>query len=107
MRKMFAFWESYKSIIFQIKAEQKDAVLAELKEGLFVKIKGMPVYSTYDRELEISNIVGIKKIADFTTKRMDTSELKRVELHCHTKMSDMDGTSEVKDLIKILILKTF
>lgn len=83
-----------------LKAEQKESVLNELKEGLFVKIKGMPVYSTYDRELEISNIVGIKKIADFTTKRMDTAERKRVELHCHTKMSDMDGTSEVKDLIK-------
>lgn len=25
---------------------------------------------------------------------------KRVELHCHTKMSDMDGVSEVKDLVK-------
>ena len=26
--------------------------------------------------------------------------MKRVELHCHTKMSDMDGVSEVKDIIK-------
>ena len=25
---------------------------------------------------------------------------KRVELHCHTKMSDMDGVSDVKDIIK-------
>ncbi len=31
---------------------------------------------------------------------MDNSPLKRVELHCHTKMSDMDGVSEVKDIIK-------
>ena len=31
---------------------------------------------------------------------MDTSIEKRVELHCHTKMSDMDGVSEVKDIIK-------
>jgi len=23
-----------------------------------------------------------------------------VELHCHTKMSDMDGVSEAKDLVK-------
>ena len=31
---------------------------------------------------------------------MDNSPVKRVELHCHTKMSDMDGVSEVKDIIK-------
>lgn len=31
---------------------------------------------------------------------MDNSLEKRVELHCHTKMSDMDGVSEVKDIIK-------
>ena len=28
------------------------------------------------------------------------SPIKRVELHCHTKMSDMDGVSEVKDIVK-------
>ena len=32
--------------------------------------------------------------------RMDTSVEKRVELHCHTKMSDMDGVSDVKDIVK-------
>ena len=31
---------------------------------------------------------------------MDTSPEKRVELHCHTKMSDMDGVSECKDIVK-------
>lgn len=31
---------------------------------------------------------------------MDHSVRKRVELHCHTKMSDMDGVSEVKDIVK-------
>ena len=29
--------------------------------------------------------------------RNDTSPEKRVELHCHTKMSDMDGVSEVQE----------
>ncbi len=31
---------------------------------------------------------------------MDNSPLKRVELHCHTKMSDMDGVTDVGDLVK-------
>ncbi|MEG0214709.1 MAG: PolC-type DNA polymerase III, partial [Hungatella sp.] len=37
---------------------------------------------------------------DFSGKRTDHSPVKRVELHCHTKMSDMDGVSEVKDIVK-------
>ena len=40
------------------------------------------------------------KISDFTESRKDNAVEKRVELHCHTKMSDMDGVSEVKDLVK-------
>lgn len=44
--------------------------------------------------------MGIKKSEDFTSKRVDNAPVKRVELHCHTKMSDMDGVSEVKDLVK-------
>ena len=33
-------------------------------------------------------------------QRKDLYPEKRVELHCHTKMSDMDGVSEVKDIVK-------
>ena len=44
--------------------------------------------------------IGIKKAEDFTSKRMDHSPVKRVELHCHTKMSDMDGVSDVASIIK-------
>ena len=43
--------------------------------------------------------MGIRKISDFTTTRKDTSPEKRVELHCHTKMSDMDGVSEAQALV--------
>lgn len=73
---------------------------AEIKKGAFLKVKGITTIDRFDGELTIGSVVGIKKIQDFTTSRMDNSPQKRVELHCHTKMSDMDGVSEVKDIIK-------
>ena len=70
------------------------------KAGQFVRIKGVANIDKFDGELTIGSVSGIKKCEDFTSKRMDNSPVKRVELHCHTKMSDMDGVSEVKDIIK-------
>ena len=82
------------------KTEQVGEVTAELKNGAFVKIKGIAAVDRFDHELGISSILGIKKIPNFTTSRVDSHPYKRVELHCHTKMSDMDGVSEAKDIVK-------
>ncbi len=81
-------------------ADQAQEVVPFLKPGEFVKLKGIAKFDDYVGELMISSIIGIKKIKDFTTTRMDTAFKKRVELHCHTKMSDSDGVSYAKDLIK-------
>lgn len=80
--------------------DQLPEILGELKKGVFVKIKGVTTIDKFDGELTIGSVTGIKKIGDFTVSRKDLSPLKRVELHCHTKMSDMDGVSEVKDIVK-------
>ncbi len=68
-------------------------------KGSFIKIKGITTIDKFDHELTVGSVVGIKKCEDFTGKRMDHSLEKRVELHCHTKMSEMDGVSDVKDII--------
>ena len=81
-------------------ADQAEEFVPALKPGEFVKIKGIAKFDEYVGELMVSSIAGIKKIKDFTTIRMDTAFKKRVELHCHTKMSDSDGVSYAKDLIK-------
>ena len=81
-------------------ADQSGEFVPALKPGEFVKIKGIAKFDEYVGELMVSSLVGIKKIKDFTTTRMDTAYKKRVELHCHTKMSDSDGVSYAKDLIK-------
>ncbi len=68
--------------------------------GAFIKVKAMAMFDKYDHELNLGSVVGIMKIPSFVVVRKDNNPLKRVELHCHTKMSDMDGVSEVKDIIK-------
>ena len=83
-----------------VRNEQLPDILADVKKGAFLKIKGVTTIDKFDGELTIGSITGIRKINDFTESRKDTAPEKRVELHCHTKMSDMDGVSEVKDLVK-------
>ncbi|MCM1045899.1 MAG: PolC-type DNA polymerase III [Candidatus Gastranaerophilales bacterium] len=83
-----------------LRNEQVDELTKELKEGAFIKVKGICMVDKFDHELTIGSLAGIKKIPDFTVKRQDTALHKRVELHCHTKMSEMDGVSEAKDIVK-------
>ena len=83
-----------------IRPELFEEVKAIIQVGMFLKIKGVTTIDKFDGELTLGSIAGIKKGEDFTSRRTDNSLEKRVELHCHTKMSDMDGVSDVKSIIK-------
>ena len=83
-----------------LRNEQVPEIKEHVKKGAFLKIKGVTSIDRFDGELTIGSISGIKKISDFRSSRVDTSPQKRVELHCHTKMSDMDGVTEAKALVK-------
>ncbi|MFW5671656.1 MAG: PolC-type DNA polymerase III [Acetivibrio ethanolgignens] len=83
-----------------LKNEQTAEVTEKLTKGAFIRLKGMALLDRYDHEVGISSIVGIKTISDFTSVRMDNSTEKRVELHAHTLMSDMDAVVDVKTMIK-------
>ena len=83
-----------------LRNEQVPEVTEHVKKGAFLKFRGVTTVDRFDSELTIASIAGIKKIANFTTARVDTSPQKRVELHCHTKMSDMDGVTDAKSLVK-------
>ena len=80
--------------------DQVEEITEGVKEKAFVKLKGITTIDRFDSELTIGSVVGIKKIASFGTVRSDNYPQKRVELHCHTKMSDMDGVSDAKSIIK-------
>lgn len=83
-----------------VKNEQAQELAGTIKAGAFLKISGVTTIDRFDSQLTIGNIMGVKKIPDFREKRLDTYPEKRVELHCHTKMSDMDGVAEAKDIVK-------
>ncbi|MBQ2608791.1 MAG: PolC-type DNA polymerase III [Butyrivibrio sp.] len=83
-----------------VRTEDVPEITKDIKMGAFLKIKGIAAVDKFDHELSIQSVAGVKKIPDFTSKRVDRADVKRVELHCHTKMSDMDGVSEVKDIVK-------
>ena len=83
-----------------IKGELFNEVLSRLKSSKGIKIYGNSGYSKFSGEIEvIANTIvesgGLNKAI-----RMDNSEMKRVELHMHTKMSQMDAMTSASDLIK-------
>ena len=99
---MFAVTDFTDTIMVKMftRNDQLPDLLAEIKKGVFLKIKGVTTIDKFDGELTIGSVTGIRKTSDFRVTRKDKYPEKRVELHCHTKMSDMDGVSEAKDLVK-------
>ncbi len=80
--------------------EQLDEIKGSIKKGSFFKIKGVTTIDKFSGELTIGSVAGIMKISDFRTKRTDMALEKRVELHCHTKMSELDGVSDAGAIVK-------
>ncbi len=95
------FTDSIKAKVFLKNEQVKEfCEFINPKVGSFIKLKGIVSHDRFDNDLAISSIVGMKKIGDFTTARVDHYPKKRVELHCHTKMSDMDGVTDASALLK-------
>ncbi len=71
----------------------------ELKTGNWFKIRGYTKNDQFSKEL-VLNARDIIKIEKKVSVIKDTEEVKRVELHCHTKMSQMDGLADEEALVK-------
>ena len=69
-----------------------------IKPGVYLRIMGdarRDRYAFDEMTIEPKGIMLIEK-----EERMDNVEVKRVELHCHTKMSKMDALTPMEDLVK-------
>ncbi|MDE7229063.1 MAG: PolC-type DNA polymerase III [Oscillospiraceae bacterium] len=78
-------------------ADNTDAVKNNISNGKAIIAAGKFEYDSFAKELNIrpNSIAAVK-----THSRADNAEQKRVELHMHSSMSDMDAITPVADLIK-------
>ncbi len=83
-----------------VEADKQKEVIKRLTDAKGVKVNGTAQFDPFAKELGvIANVIiestGLKK-----ETRKDEAKVKRVELHMHTQMSQMDGMTAAKDLLK-------
>ena len=78
--------------------ENDEALFDALKPGKWIKVRGSVQEDTYMRDLTI-NAYDIMEVHH--EERQDTApeDQKRVELHLHTNMSQMDATNSISDYV--------
>ena len=86
--------------VFERNEDEYNKMLKSLKPGKWFKFRGKVQDDTYSKELVFmaNDIVEIE--AKTLSKVKDLEEEKRVELHAHTKMSQMDGVADEVALVK-------
>ncbi|MHD0319334.1 PolC-type DNA polymerase III [Fusobacterium sp. THCT1E2] len=72
----------------------------EVAIGDFVKISGKKQIDKFSDNEEIIMINSINKLDKVKTQKTDNASEKMVELHTHSKMSEMVGVEDISDLIK-------
>lgn len=72
----------------------------EVSVGDFIKISGKKQIDRYSDNEEVIMINSINKLEKTKAKKQDRAEVKMVELHTHSKMSEMVGVEDIGDLIK-------
>ena len=82
-----------------LEADVKDKVLERINSAPRVTVSGNAQYDPFSKEVTIMANIVMEAEAKTEAKRMDRSDEKRVELHMHTQMSQMDGITPVEDLI--------
>ena len=92
--KLTDYTDSIMANIFTKKQEEFDYLLSNIKKDKWYKFKGNIKYNqrSNDYEFGINDIETYEKKVE---KLTDDAEVKRVELHAHTMMSQMDGLTKL------------
>ena len=85
-------------IKINVPTEKRDEELSYFKKGSSYAIRGSVKVDDFDKEIYLT-YVDVCKIN--VIKRMDNAPEKRVELHLHTKMSQMDATIDPDEIVKL------
>ena len=72
----------------------------DICEGMFLKLSGKLQLDTYAGNEKTLMINSVNIIDREKVKKEDIAEEKMIELHAHTKMSEMVGVTDVEDIIK-------
>ena len=73
--------------------DEKNSYLDNIKPGKWYKCRGNVAYNQRSNDYEYS-INSIEEFDRENIKRVDNAEVKRVELHAHTMMSQMDAVTK-------------
>ena len=92
--KLTDYTDSIMANIFTKKQEEFDYLLSNIKKDKWYKFRGNIKYNqrSNDYEFGINDIETYEKKVE---KLTDDAEVKRVELHAHTMMSQMDGLTKL------------
>ena len=80
--------------------ENSKKVIKRIKNAKGIKIAGTAQMDTFSHELTVMANTIIESTGVKKEIRQDNSQVKRVELHMHTQMSQMDAMTSATDLIK-------
>ncbi len=83
-----------------IEAEKAKKVMDRISNAKGVRVAGTAQFDPYAKEIGVMANVIIETGGMPKTTRQDNAETKRVELHMHTQLSQMDGVTSATDLIK-------
>ncbi|MCL2859657.1 MAG: PolC-type DNA polymerase III [Oscillospiraceae bacterium] len=88
------------SKIFAKDQASSKEILDKINKARGVRISGDAQFDPFSKELGIMCKAIAETAGTNKEKRIDNAENKRVELHLHTQMSQMDGISSATNLIK-------